>query len=626
MPDYQLGNKTVSLRPSDVIGQGGEADIYRKGGEAFKVFKSPTHPDLADDITLQNNAKEKLAEHQKKLPALRKLRLPPRAAMPGELLLDKRGMIAGYQMNFVDDVEVLYRYGERSFRQQGVPEDFTVKVLADLHRTVVGMHAAGAVISDFNDLNVLVKNKTPEAYLIDIDSIGFGPYLSKMFTAQFVDPLICDPKGSSPMMVRPHTPETDWYAYLIMVMRTLLFVGPYGGVYRPKDQKKAVAHDARPLRRITVFDPEVRYPKPARPYKILPDGLLTLFEQAFVKDKRGVPPISLIESLRFTKCSKCGAVHARSACPDCVGMTAPMLKEVVTGKVKGFKAFDTSGMILYASMQNGRIRYLYHHDGSYKRDGDRKVVDAPLEPNIRYRIKGDDTIIAQGARAFIFESAKAASETISCDAYGQLPLIDANGDNIFVSQGGAFNRIGDLGHLYPERVGDVLENQTLFWVGEKTGFGFYRAAELSNYFVFRTDHRGLNDSVKIPSIRGQLVDSTCCFSRDLAWFFMAVQEGGRAINRCFLVNDRGDILGSAETTAGDGSWLGAIRGACAAGKHLFVPTDDGVMRVALSGASLDVDKVFSDTTRFVDASTSLFAGNDGLYVVSRHDIWRIVMS
>ncbi len=59
-----------------------------------------------------------------------------------------------------------------------------------------------------------------------------------------------------------------------MLMQSLLFVGPYGGVYRPTDKKKTVLHDARPLKRITVFDPEVRYPKPARPYNMLPDDLL----------------------------------------------------------------------------------------------------------------------------------------------------------------------------------------------------------------------------------------------------------------------------------------------------------------------------------------------------------------
>ena len=53
MPEYQMGNKTVVLRPADVVGQGGEADIYRKGLEAYKVFKQPNHPDFQGDTAVQ---------------------------------------------------------------------------------------------------------------------------------------------------------------------------------------------------------------------------------------------------------------------------------------------------------------------------------------------------------------------------------------------------------------------------------------------------------------------------------------------------------------------------------------------------------------------------------------------
>lgn len=567
MPEFLIGSKTVVLRPADIIGQGGEADIYRKSGEAYKIFKQPNHPDFEGEPLEQEKARLKIAEHQHKLTALKKLRLPPRAAMPGELLRDKRGMVAGYQMNFVDDAEVLLRYSELDFREQGVPDELVVKTLLDLHQTVSAMHPAGAVISDFNDLNVLVKHGKPEAHIIDIDSIGFGRYQSKLFTMHFVDPMICDPKATAPMMIRPHTPDTDWYAYLVMVMRCLLFVGPYGGVYRPKDQKKMVSHDARPLKRITVFNSDVRYPKKGRPYKILPDDVLHHLQSVFEKDKRGVPPVSLIESLRFTTCTKCGAPHARNVCPGCVGITAPMLKEVHTGQVKGYKVFETPGIILYAATQKG-LRYLYHHNGSYRREGDRKVVDAPLESNARYRIKGDDTLVARGSECLIFSGGDPQPEMIRVDAYGQLPLIDANGENLFASQGGILNKFGPLGVFHPERVGDVIENQTLFWVGEKLGFGFYRAAELVNYFMFRSDRRGLDDSVKIPNLRGQLVDSTCCFSSTHIWFFTSTMERGRAINRCFMVNDNGEVLGSAEASPGDGTWLGKIRGACAVGDFL----------------------------------------------------------
>ena len=56
-----------------------------------------------------------------------------------------------------------------------------------------------------------------------------------------------------------------------MLMQCLLFVGPYGGVYRPKDPAHRV-REARPVHRMTIFHPEVQYPKPAIPYGTLPEA------------------------------------------------------------------------------------------------------------------------------------------------------------------------------------------------------------------------------------------------------------------------------------------------------------------------------------------------------------------
>ncbi len=618
MPEFQLGNKTLILRPTDVVGKGGEADVYLKGSEAYKIFKLPTHPDLAGSPGEQQAAKERLDEHQKKLLAFPK-NLPSHVVVPEELVRDKRGLVAGYRMRFLDNAEVLLRYGERSFRDQGIDDQNVVKILADLHRTVSGLHQRRVVIGDFNDLNVLVRGT--EAFIIDADSMQFGNFPARMFTAKFVDPLLCDPSASNVRMARPHTSDSDWYAFLVMLMQSLLFVGPYGGVYRPKDHKKQVPHDVRPLKRITVFNPEVRYPRPARPYSILPDTLLHYFEEVFEKDKRGVPPLPLIEGLRFTTCSQCGMLHMRHACPSCVGATPVVVKEVHTGKVHAEKVFEADGVILYASMQGGVLRYLYHEGGAYKREGGKVVVEGPLESNIRFRIKGEDSLLARNGSCLVFS--QRGVETITVDSLGLLPLVDANEDSIFFASGGALQRTGDLGVLYPERIGDILAGQTLFWSGETLGFGFYRAAELSNFFVFRGAHRGINDSVKIPPIRGQLVDSTCYFSTDRIWFFTATQEEGKTINRAYLLDENGTLLGFAEARADDGSWLETIRGKCAAKDFLLAPTDEGVVRVRLSGGTLVPDKEYRETSRFVDAASQLFLGNEGLQVIRRNSIWRL---
>jgi DNA-binding helix-hairpin-helix protein with protein kinase domain len=274
--DLYLAGKKVKLDPARSLGKGGEADVYDIGNaKALKVFKQPDHPDFAGMPEDQNAARERLDTHQQKLRAF-PMNLPLRVITPEELAYDKSGKrILGYTMPLLTNAELLMKYGERAFRQGGIGNDDVLNVFRDLHATVGGLHRQSVVIGDFNDLNVLVTGS--KAYLIDADSFQFKNFFCRVFTARFADPLLCDPQQSSPMLYKPHTPESDWYAYAIMLMQSLLFVGPYGGVYRPRDAKNIIPHDARPMKRITVFDSEVRYPKPAVPFNVLPDELLHHF-------------------------------------------------------------------------------------------------------------------------------------------------------------------------------------------------------------------------------------------------------------------------------------------------------------------------------------------------------------
>lgn len=622
MTDFFVGGKKLALRPNDAIGAGGEATIYQKGAWAYKIFKPATHPDFAGMPAAQATARARIKEHQKKLHAF-PARLPPRVIVPQELVLDGEGKIAGYRMSAVEGADVLFLYCDKDYRERGVPDDQVRGILLDLAKTIEGVHGAQAVLGDFNDLNVLVKGT--EAYVIDADSMQFGPYLARMFTQTFVDPLLCDrhPTDAGLVLARPYTADADWYSYLVMVMRALLFVGPYGGVYRPKDPGKRVAPDLRPLSRITIFDPEVVYPKPARHFKILPDALLDYFDRVFRKDERGVPPMPLLEELRFTTCGSCGTLHARTLCPNCVGVTPAGVTEIHTGSAHGVKVFEADGPILAAALQSGTLRFLYHEGGAFRREDGRDVVRGPLDPSVRYRISRERTVFARGGHCVVFGGL--APEQFSVDPYGLVPQVDANADAIFFAKGGALSRIGALGADFPERIGDVLERQTQFWVGPSLGFGFYRAAELSNFFVFRPLRRGLYDSVALPPIRGQLIEAWCTFAEKRIWFFTATQEAGQTIHRSYLIDESGTLIAQAGAAAGDGSWLGRIGGASAAYDFLVVPTDDGVVRVGPSGSALGVAKEYPDTHRFVDAASRLFLAREGLYAVRRHDIWRLTI-
>lgn len=607
-----IGPKRIRLDPHTSLGKGGEADIFEIGGGlAVKIFKAPDHPDLLGDPNEIAAARERLKTHQTKLLALQAFRaaLSPRVILPTELAKDDAGMVIGYAMPAVKNAEVLARYAERPFREAGISNDAVGRIFLDLHSTVAGVHQAGIVIGDFNDLNILVKGE--DAYLIDTDSFQFGRYLSRMFTVRFVDPTHCDPKAGHLMLVTPHSVETDWYAYAVMLMQSLLFVGPYGGIYRPKDARKRVLHDARPLARITVFHPDMTYPKPAIHYKVLPDDLLQKFHRIFERDERGEFPRSLIEGLRWRKCPACGTVHARSVCPVCAlpGIVKQTVR--VSGKVVAVEILKTKGMILHAVSDRGNIRWLVHESGKFLRENGAAVLTGELDPLMRVRISGERTLIGKGAR-LVTISPGAPSEMKTIDTYGSLPLFDATSTSRFWVEGG---RLMKDGVLAPEEIGSVLQDQTVFWAGEKFGFGFYRAGTLSVAFVFEPHVRGLNDSVSLPGFTGRLVDSSATFADERVWFFATLEDKGRMVNRAFVIGRTGVLEAVSEGIPGDGSWLSTIRGRAAVGKTIFAATDEGIVRAEVDGSGVVVTRSFPDTEPYVDEESKLLLDGNGIVVV-----------
>jgi hypothetical protein len=612
--DVYIKGKAVHLSASKSIGKGGEADVFDIGnGVVAKVYKQPDHPDFEGMPHEQEAARWRIELHQTKLRDFPK-GLPSRVVAPVDLITDKSGRVCGFTMPFISGGKVLLHYSEKSFRFGGVDNNAVTRIFRDMHSTIAGVHKAGVVIGDFNDLNVLVVGE--QAFVIDADSFQFGRYLCQVFTARFVDPLLCDQSASSPTLGKPHTKNSDWYAYAVMLMQSLLLVGPYGGVYKPKNPKKRIAHDARPLHRLTVFDPDVRYPKPATPLHVLPDDLLHHLQAVFMRDVRGEFPAHLLE-MQWIAC-KCGVEFARPSCPACSAPAPGVVKQtmVIRGSVTCTTVFKTSGRILFAAVQNGKLLYLYHENGRFMREDGSVVTHNPVDKLMRFRIQGEATLIAQGHQLITLKPGAPHENTV-VDTYDGIPMFDGTERCRYWIESGRLMRDGSVG---PEFVGTVLQEQTMFWAGPTFGFGFYRAERLSVAFLFRGVGQGINDAVKIPSIRGQLLNSIAYFGKDRVWFAVSTQDSGVIKNKMFMIKTDGALEASAEATAGDGSWLSEIRGKTAVGSALFSVTDDGIVRVEASGGQIAVVKEFPDTEPFVDSSCHLFPGPGGLYVTTAKEI------
>ena len=616
--DIYLNQKRIRVNPKDAIGKGGEADIYDlKNGKVLKLFKTADHPDYELLPQEQLAAQARIAIHQQKLPAFPQ-NLPVRVIKPEALAKDKQGMILGYAMPFLQNTVPLLKYSDRNYRNtNGISQQFITELFRDLHESVLKVHQANVTIGDFNDLNLLASQN--QVHLIDADSFQFGQFPCQVFTARFVDPILCDRTANQPILTSPHNPESDWYAFTVMLMQSLLYVDPYGGVYKPKSQASQIPHSARPLQRITIFHPDVRYPKPAIPYKVLSDDLLHHFHNCFEKDWRGDFPKPLLESMRWTKCNQCGIEHLRTTCPICrPSPLAPLPVGNKTEKTscKVLKIFHTEGVILQVALQNNALNYLYHANHEFKREDNTVLLSGELNANIQFAIFGKSTIVTKQGKALTLTQGQ-PPQAIAAD------LIRTNSFSRYWIDQGQLLRDGKLGNEY---IGDILEGQTQFWVGETFGFGFYRAGAISVAFTFDAKRMGIGDRVNIPPIQGELIDANCVFSNDLCWFFTITQEQGKIIHRVSVLRPNGELVATLAAPKGDRAWLSNIHGGSAIANWLFVSTDEGIARVEVNNGQIMITKTFPETEPYVDSGCSLIVASQGIYVIHSQKILQLQLS
>lgn len=537
----------VQLAPAALLGQGGEAEVYDLGdGRVLKWWKPADHPDYDGLPDAQAAARARLAERPAKLRALPG-NLPPAVVAPcGLALAGKRSQDAvGYLMPRVAG-EALHVYGEPRWRREHpIDGDDVVAALLSLHDAIAALHRRGVVIGDCNDHNVLVEGR--RIHLIDVDSYQLPGFPCPMFTERFVDPRLCD---AALVPVRPHDEASDWYAFAAMAFRSLLGVGPWGGVHQPADPADRCPPAARALRRLSVYAPGVVYPRAARPLAILPDELAGAFRAIFEHDQRGAFPRTALERLRLRRCSSCGDEHGRVRCPAC--LTQAHLPPAIV---------------------HGRLRW--------------QVIDAAA--------------VAPGARE------------LGPRRPGDLAWLES----------GALWRATRLGI---ERIGGVLPHQTRAWLGDRLGVGFYRAGGYAAGFVFRPDRGLLDDRVALPKLRGRLAGAHATIGDDRAWLWLTMEDAasGRLVTTCVVIGADASVL--ATDTLADAPWIAGLAGACAAGPHLFVPTDDGVVRVEIVQGAIVQTRTFAETAPLVGAGDRLALTPGGLDVVRRRDAIRLQLT
>ncbi len=586
-----LEGKRVTLDDSMLLGEGGEARVYRLGPRALKVFHTPG------------------ADKARKLAAFPR-GLPRHVVSPEALLFDGRGRVVGYAMAALDAATDAIRLSQRRFREGIVSSQDVTAIFRHAWLTLCALHHAGVVVGDLNDGNVLWRNK--EAFFIDADSMQITGFPCTVAHERFLDPRLY---GVDLAKAAALSAGSDWFAFAVLLFQSLLYVHPYGGIHPayPTLLRRAEA-------RVSVLGEGVTLPKAAVSPRVLPDALCHWFSQVFDRDERGPMPAELLETLRWHRCA-CGLEHARPACPDCAsthGVVVELLRH--HGRCRARRIFHTPGRLLAARVQRG-LRYAYEEAGVVRREDASLVFSGALTPELHLALAEDSTWLGLGEKLVRVERGQPVERAETARA----PL----GPGFAAAQHTLFRIEADwlVDHATGERLGRVAGGRTMVACGSSLGLCLWRAGHAAFASLFAPGRAGLRE-VRLP-ISGRIVDLDVVFDQRHALLSLHLEHAGARTAAVFLLDDAGRIVGRRTGRPDESPILAACAGKALLGGRALLATDEGLvaLRVDAPTGTLVEGTLYADTRPFVAAGVDLLPGPSGsVYVVTTRDITQLELA
>ncbi len=143
-------------------------------------------------------------------------------------------------------------------------------------RAVAAVHAAGVLVVDLSDVNVLVETSSLRPALIDCDSWQTPGHPATAITPAITDPLAagCWSEGS------------DWFSFAVLAFSLLTGIHPFRGKH-----PTVKGLPARMKAGISVFDPAVRLPRACLPVASIPNPWRDWLHATLHQGRRTPPPM-----------------------------------------------------------------------------------------------------------------------------------------------------------------------------------------------------------------------------------------------------------------------------------------------------------------------------------------------
>lgn len=595
----RLHDKMISLMDRDLLGVGGEANVYRHDDLALKIF----HP--LSELTAALGATEATRRRQGAIEKLRHFPsdLPREVVAPTAPIYDPSAdHVLGYAMPLVQGAQPFGRLAIRRWRQGAVSNAEVTGLFAILADLLLALHQRGVIVGDLNDHNLLFSGQ--RLWLIDADSMQFGSWCCPVAHERYLDPQLygCD------LGLRAHfSPATDWYAFAVLFFSCLLYTHPFGGVHPdfPTLTRRAEAA-------VSVLQPSVVYPRSAEPLSILSDELGAWFSEVFDKGKRSAPAKSLLRTT-WRHCS-CGMEHATPRCPNCAVRTqkrSQRLHDCTTvGRFEARVVARTAGRFL-AAAAGSRIYYLEFRDGALWREDGQLAARLTPQLGMRFAVSSRESWIAHRGQLLGVANGTVVTR-LGCARFDEEPMfaLARDGRALTLADGYLSST------LAPTRIATVVEGQTWFAAGSTQGLLFYRVGRMEFSFLFRVDRPGLTP-IELPPIAGRLRFCNATFEGSQVLFERVCERSGREVHELMIIrNERVVATISSDALAAGG--VSPFSGKLLRGDLILCAADDGLSRLHVdeTGSTIEVGQPIR-VNDLVDAHSALLPASGGGVVVMR---------
>jgi hypothetical protein len=515
-----IGQQLFTLDAAQLIQSGGEGMVFGVGETAVKLYH---HPQPHHVAKLRHWLDSGLSQ-----------RLPPGVLGPRALVTDQSGQVIGFQMaRLPADSFPIKKLANPHFRRQyAITLADVLALFRPIHATLTSLHRQHIIVGDLNDQNIcftLSPDHTFTPFWLDVDSYQLGAFPCPVAMETFLDPHLY---GVGDFGQRPYfSPATDWYAFFVLLVRSLLGVHPYGGVHT---QYKTLA--ARAQAGVSILHPDVVYPATAVSPTTLTNNLRRHLSQVFEQGQRPPFPLSLLD----------GYAHVFAA-PEVIPVPPP-----TTGVTC---LFTTPGFIeAVRMMDNGRLRIIV-------RDGEQlRLVELGIggvlremalfngRPGYRFALFGDILAVnpPDSRQLLLLEidgSQPRKMQMLATEPFGDTAVFTASPHHLYRIAGNWIMRGAVQRGLYVEEaIATAHRRQTQFWASphDPTLAGYHRVFAEQRYFV---QHKSAIYDVPIPPLAaGESVRETAVtFGPASVAFWRKINRRGRLFTDLILVNHRGHV-------------------------------------------------------------------------------------